>query len=136
MINCDNFFVSKFSDVIMRLVCLVLLLSYSVASYPVNDDITMSVSTTESHDGSIGSSIMGFLRMLFGDNVPGQPAMPQAGLAVSSRDRKSEKAFLIFSLAALLVLCVRFVKSYRIKHSSQQEYDYYRNIQGLEENFL
>ena len=90
---------------------------------------------------AIVNDVLSFVKMLFGDNAPGQPALPEtAGAApvIPSGNRMGQKAIMIGLLGALSYWCSVVAVSYQRRERAKLRDstlggDYYH---VLDENFL
>jgi hypothetical protein len=84
--------------------------------------------------GIVGD-VLGFFRILFGDNTPGQPAMPEtAQTAAPAESRLGTKVLGLLVLGVLSYVANEIVKRQTEIERKKTDGDFYRNI--LEENFL
>ena len=100
-------------------------------STSIFDDISSFIS-------GILRDIAGFLKMIFGDNTPGQPAVPPTAGAPSqiNSSRIGQKSLILAALGLLSLFSAKVVRAQHNKKHDDGLEGYYRNINVLEENFL
>jgi hypothetical protein len=92
------------------------------------------LSDIKSYISSVVNDIISFIKFLFGDNTPGQPAVPDSSAGIPqpfTSSRTGYKTFYLCLLGLIAYQATRFVKS----PVPSSEKGYYQNI-DLAENFL